>query len=245
MSNDLLLLSKGQLSQWDHQEGTLLPLVSQVVSYTLSADGTTVALLRNNGMTGNASELNDLELLDLASKKIKILVNPIAHLQKMALSPDGRWIGLIFDDKDRSIQLLSTQGGEPTPVGACRQARERHAHASYGHRIPTVLLWSDDRGIWVRTISSSEPALAMPANVKINDPKGNAAEVTLTYSPYRWSPQGRFLLTQVQPQDSSIHWVGVIDTRTNRLGMIPGSYGASIDCIAWTWDGSLLVPRAD
>ncbi len=84
----------------------------------------------------------------------------------------------------------------------------------------------------------------MPANVKINDPKGNAAEVTLTYSPYRWSPQGRFLLTQVQPQDSSIHWVGIVDTRTNRLGMIPGSYGASIDCIAWTWDGSLLVPRA-
>ena len=243
---DLVYLSSSRLMLWDHTRQDQEALVNQVNLYTLSADGSQIALVRAKGITANGIEMHDLELLSLETRQIQILVDDIQKVGSLALSPDQQWLAYSLPGDDHTIHLVSTSGA-PTrqTLASCQSSHPTHCTNLSWSAKSRDLSWSDREGLWVYTLGSAAARLILPAQASIPDPRGNSTQISVRYQSLSWSPMGRYLLCEVVVPTSDVRWWGVADTTLKRLALLPDSFTTQPPRISatWTQDGRLFVTR--
>lgn len=152
-------------------------------TYSWSADGRTLAIVRQAGETGE-----DVGLLDVESKTSRWLVATAAAENKPQISPDGRWLAFASNQSGRhevyvtdlpsgaTRRQVSTDGGND-PVWS-RNGRELFFLA--GSTMMTAPVLS----------GPTPPAFGRP--VRLFD----GVETGALYTSYAIGPDGRFLLTE-------------------------------------------------
>ncbi|MCC6957739.1 MAG: PD40 domain-containing protein, partial [Anaerolineales bacterium] len=252
LTSDLLFVTSGRLVRWDPRTRYGVVLAENVVQFSASQSGKTVALLRRKGLAANGSELFDLELLDFETKQVRPVLRLKPDLADLALSPDGRWLAyrtprgggkvylLPVDDPEAAFQpgeCLAPEGDSPASLDCS---------ALFWSPNSKSLLWTDRRGVWL-VQSLREPAENLnPGLVELSDPKGKPVQVQAEFSEPRWSPQGRFVLVRVAPRQSEVSWSSVLDTKTGNLVQVIDSFEKqeSDSSLAWLEDGRFVVAHA-
>ncbi|MBN2549135.1 MAG: PD40 domain-containing protein [Anaerolineales bacterium] len=245
MVSDLLFLSNERLMRWDHTTGYLGMLVEGVKSYSASASGREIALLRTREITANGIELFDLDLLDFKTMQLIRLEEKLPRLYSMTISPDGNWIAYILQEESFQIQTarIEQTGSSPTlslplTIGDCQPQAEGQCIQLAWSPDSRSLLWNDSRGIWLGTIDKNLSHLVLPAQIEVLDPKGQASMVNVTFGSLSWSPVGRFALTRIIPSAAGVRWQALVDTRAGRLKEIPETHEFSGTAVHVSWGSS-------
>lgn len=243
---DLLYLSNSRLMLWDREGKSQEALISQVSSYTLSSDGSQVALLRAKGITANGTEMYDLERMDLNTRQIQILIDDIRQINSLSLSPDLRWLAYVMPGDDQTVHIVAnTNDPFRQTIAVCQSSHSTHCTDLRWSFESRELAWSDREGLWLYTLGQNTPQLILPDQASITDPRGNTTQVTVRYQSLSWSPFGRYILCEVVVPSSEVRWWGVADTTLKRLVLLPNSYTTQPPRISaiWTQDGGLFVTR--
>lgn len=252
LTSDLLFLSAGRLIRWDPHTQYGVVLAENVVQFSISQSGKTIALLRRKGIAANGQELFDLELLDFETKQTQPLMRLRPDLADPVLSPDGHWLAYRTPQDGRKIYAAPTgdpeaaillgecaaAGGEPPAEGDCSPPVWSPDSKS--------LLWTDPRGVWLAETAHSPAVNLSPGPVALSDPKGQPVQVEVGFSEPRWSPLGRFILVRVSPRQSEVSWHSALDTKTGRLVQVVDSFllEESDSSLAWLPDGRFVVAHA-
>lgn len=254
MVSDLLFLSNERLMRWDHTTGYLGMLVEGVASFSASASGREIALLRPREITADGIELFDLDLLDFETMQLVRAKEKIPRLKSMTISPDGNWIAYFIQDEILQVYIdrIDQPGSNPnasqgqTP-GECQpQAADQCSQLAWSPDSQS-LLWKDHRGIWLGTVDKNQARLVLPAQVEVVDPKGQTTAVNVAFGSLSWSPTGRFALTQVIPSAAGVRWQALVDTRAGRLKEIPDTheYSGTVVHVFWGASGDLWVTHSN
>lgn len=243
---DLLYLSNDRLMLWDHERKNQEALISQVSIYTLSSDGSQVALLRAKGITANGIEMYDLERMDLNTRQIQILIDDIRQVSSLSLSPDLQWLAYVMPGDDHTIHIVANTS-EPIrkTIATCQSSHSTHCTDLKWSSESRELAWSDREGLWVYTLGQNAPQLILPEQASITDPRGNTTRVSVRYQSLSWSPFDRYILCEVVVLSSDVQWWGVADTTLKNLALLPDSYTTKPPRISTIWarDGRLFVTR--
>ena len=242
-SSDLVFLADSNLLRWDHVTNYTSVLAQDVVDYSVSSNGKKLALLRPRNMVANGIELFDLAMLDMDSKQLVTLLPAISKLMAV-ISPDGKWIAYTNQVDDPGIYMLPAAGqSQPISVGECRASGPLHCTQLVWSADSRTILWDDSLGVWIAGVDKTLPELIHPHHLQVSDPKGNQTRLEVSLSQFSWSPQGRFVLVHIAPNDSNVSWYGLLDTRKGMVVEVPDSFQtdtplASID---WAINGDLFV----
>ncbi len=243
---DLFYLSDKRLMRWDHTSQSQEALINQVITYTLSTDGSQIALLRAKGIAANGTELYDLERLDLETRQIQILIDDLPKAGSLSLSPNNQWLAYAIPGDDPTIHIVANTD-EPArqTLATCQSSHPSNCTNLIWSPSSRELAWSDREGLWRYTLGSSAPQLILPAQASIPDPRGSSTQVSVRYQSLSWSPFGRYILSEVVVPASDVRWWGVADTTMARLALLPDSFTTQPPRISaiWTQDGKLLVTR--
>ena len=250
ISGHLLFLADSSLKHWRPYSGHANLLLNDVWDYSSSVNGQRIAVLQSQKITANGSQLFDLNVFEPKTRQIQTLLAAIPEPHLLSISPYG--LSIAFWDRQGGGDVIitpSTNPSQPTRTGSCEQKASANCHELLWSPDSRELLWSDSRGIWISK-DSQEARLAVPGKVQITDPQGDQSEVQVLYKPISWSPVGRFILVDVIPSASSVHWLVVIDTRTGVAVELPFTYGtlqSSMPSYAATWlkDGRLALAYVD
>ena len=243
---DLVYLEGNRLMLWQHTTMSKEALINQVSAYTLSADGSQIALLRAKGITANGVEMYDLERMDLETRQIQILIDNIRKVGSLSLSPDLQWLAYTLPGDDQTIHIVANT---PEParqtIASCQPSHSTHCANLSWSAESRALAWSDRKGLWVYTLGHTAPLLILPDQASITDPRGNTTLVSVRYQSLSWSPFGRYILCEVVVPSSDVRWWGIADTSLQRLALLPNSYTTQPPRISaiWTQDGELFVTR--
>ena len=256
--SDLLFLSGNRLVRWDKITNYPDTLTDGVEAFSVSANGQKVALLRKRSPSPTEENLYNLEMLDLQTQRIMILVEKVHPLVQMQLSPDGRWIaymlesGALYPMGGGSIFVLSAESPtEPIEMGICHSENEAHCAQLAWSPDSLSLLWNDQDGLWLSTLDRPSSRLVHPNQVEVTDPKGEKSTVSVTFSAPVWSPGGRFVLTHIIPSASGVHWHAVVDTRSGRMEAVPDTDEYAMEDITpiikvdWMPDGYFWVAHSN
>jgi hypothetical protein len=247
-SSDLLFLSESRLGRWNDVSNELSLMAANVVSFSSSENGHSVVLQRSRGLANQNGNLFNLDVIDLQTNHTQTILNDTQLIFFLAISPDDQWIVYTSQEQGGSIFLLSTDiGASPVKLGSCSQSD----HSMNCNNGPVWasdsrgLAWSDNQGVWIYSMEDSQTSLAVPGKLEVSDPKGELSQVQVSFSRLSWSPQGRYLKAEVSPVGSDVHWLSVLDTRTGRVGEVPGTYTRAHITSELTWlsDGSLCQIR--
>jgi hypothetical protein len=263
ITNDLLFLSNGSLMHWDAKLGlvkTVLkgqesdlpsePIASQVVTsgsiLKYSADNRfkIIALLRSKGISANGVELFDIAVFDVESWDLTTLVDETPRIYQFSISPDGKWIAYTLHENVGHIYAIRTNGvGELIEIGHYEVDDQWEYSPLAWSPDSRSVVWSDASGVWVSSPAQPHPRQILSDNLEVTDFHGDTSNIRVMYTSLVWSPVGRFILSRIQPYQSTVQWQGIIDTRRGHISEVPGSYeyrdpGASAN---WIRDGFLLV----
>jgi len=229
--------------RWDQMTGFTGMLVNNVVDFS-TYQGNRVALLRTRNITANGVELFDLAYLDFETMQVVTLLESIPKPPIFALSPDERWIAYSTNGAELTIHALELQSSNKiVKLGTCQPGKSDLCDEITWSHDSLSVLWADSRGVWVSSIKDLTQQKVHPNTVSVQDPVGDAIEIGVTFHEFIWSPQGRYALAEVVPNDSDVRWRCILDTRRLRLVEVPESYkteGHQANAI-WLQDGSLLV----
>ena len=244
LQHDLVYLSDNRLMLWDHNSMSQEALVNQVITYTLSADGSQIALLRSKGITANGIEMFDLERVDLVTGQIQILVDDTPRISSLSLSPDQQWLAYSVPGDDDTIHLVSNSGDQTRrTLASCQSIHPTQCTEMIWSAKNRDLAWSDREGLWLYSLSGDAVRLILPARATIPDPRGSTTEVTVRYQNLSWSPFGRYILCEVVVPSSDVRWWGIADTVQERLALLPDSFTTQPPRISVIWadNGRLFV----
>ena len=243
---DLVYLSENRLMLWDHTRLSQAALISQVITYTLSMDGSQIALLRAKGISANGIEMYDLESLDLETRQIQILVDDTPRINTLSLSPDGQWLAYSIPGDDHTLRMASSRSNpNQKTLASCQPSHPTQCTDLKWSAKSNQLAWSDREGLWVYSLGSNSPHLVLPAQASIPDPRGSSTLISVRYQSLSWSPFDRYILCEVVVPSSNVRWWGIADTTLGRLALLPDSYTTQSPRISviWTQDGKLFVTR--
>lgn len=243
---DLIYLSDNRLMRWDHTHQSQQALINQVITYTLSTDGSQIALLRAKGITANATEMYDLERMDLETRRIQILVDDLPKAGSLSLSPDNQWLAYAIPGSDHTIQIVAnTETPSRQTLATCQASHPTHCTDLVWSADSRELAWTAREGLWRYTLNSRAPQLIVRAEASIPDPRGNSTQVAVRYQSLSWSPYGRYILSEVVVPASDVRWWGIADTTLQRLALVPDTFTTQSPRISaiWTRDGKVFVTR--
>lgn len=243
---DLIYLSDERLMRWDHIRQSQEALINQVITYTLSTDGSQIALLRAKGITANGIEMYDLERLDLETRQIQILIDDLPKAGSLSLSPDNQWLAYAIPGDDPTIHIVAnTDDPARQTLATCQSSHPSHCTNLIWSPKSRELAWSDREGLWRYDLGSHAPRLILPAQAAIPDPRGNSTQVSVRYQSLSWSPFGRYILSEIVVPASDVRWWGIADTTLQRLALLPDSFTTQPPRISaiWTQDGKVFVTR--
>ena len=224
-------------------------LTTNVSAYSASASGDRIAVLRSRGITANATELYDLQMLDLVQQSAVTLLAESPRLYQIHTSPDGQWVAYTTQETGGSIYILrAEEGSQPVKVSTCSDEDAMICTGELSWAPDSQnLAWSDGGGIWLSPIPqpglpAPDPNVVVPTTITVEDPGGQLSPITVTYQDLRWSPFGRYLLAQVSVKTSTVKWLGLVDTLKGRIVEAPGTFGEEkISArLEWRPDGTLL-----
>jgi len=243
LTSDLLYISDGKLMRWDQMTGFTGMLVDNIVDFS-THHGKRVALLRTRNITANGVELYDLAYLDFETMQVITLLESIPKPPIFALSPDEGRIAYSTNGTELTIHSVELDSSnKDVELGTCQPGESGLCDEITWSQDSLSVLWADSRGVWVSSIKDLTQRKVHPNSVSIQDPVGDEIDVKVTFRDFIWSPQGRYALAEVIPDDSDVRWRCILDTRRLRLVEVPESYkteGHQTNAI-WSQDGSLLV----
>jgi hypothetical protein len=262
-SSDLLYLSQDRLMRWDHVTQFATLLVDRVTDYTALVDPFSayqqppnyaemtvknyprlVALLRSREIAANGSELFDLDILDLESKRTINLYEKISRIEGLQFTLQGD--RLVYIDRNLDEQIYVTQtspDSEPRLIATCIQEGDISCQNAWWSPDGRALVWSDAEGIWLSDDRSANLRQLQTNRITVRDPKGQAIEIKVSYDLISWSPDSRFLLVKIVPSANGVQWYSILDTRKAQLVDIPNTaeFSTPISKITWSYDGNLLL----
>jgi hypothetical protein len=246
-TSDLIFLADGRLASWNYATARISVLAMNIIDFSVSANGQGIAVQRAKGVAANGVKLYDLAYMELSSRRTTVLVKNTPRLFNITISPDSRRIAYTSQEQGGSIYWITSDTPEqPVKIGTCTREHELVCDNSLvWSPKSSELAWSDQQGIWVDEMGEDQGRLAAPAQIAVTDPKGEKTEVTVTFTHLAWSPTGRYILAEISPLLSEVHWQALVDTHLDRLSEIPGTYEYMEDTIKTTWlpDGSLFVAQ--
>ena len=244
MTSDLLFLSGEDLVRWDPIKNIVVPLAANVIDYAYSADGRRIAMLRYSRITANGIALLNLDILDMHSKQITSISKGIASLSHISISPDGRWIAYQLEDDPKTILGVSIQEPETLiELGSCTQPDNSPCKPLAWAPDGFSLLWEDSQGLWLSKPERPQPVLVAPRLMEVLDPKGQQAQIRVSFKGFNWSPEGRFGITQISTQ-AGVCWYAVLDTRAGNWLEIPETFenvGPASAAVGWLRDGKIVT----
>ncbi len=262
-AHDMLLVSSGDLRLWSSQTGEVSRVFqepeslgtpvstlsgtqkSRVADIKLDGKYQRIVILRSRGISANGVEIFDLELMDLTSGTAQVLLEETPAVYNLGISPDGEWVTYTFQPQGGGpIFSINTQdASEPIIIDVCEAETESNCEGITWLEDQNSIMWIDRDGVWLSAPPNFEPVRIVENRVPIIDLEGNERTIEVNYSHLRWSPKGRYLLTDIHPLRSEIHWEGVIDTLRGGVIEVPGSYEYDQPSAAAEWlpDGDLLV----
>jgi len=240
---DLLYLNSRKLMRWDPMTGYTIPLVDNVSVYSKSPDGTRLVLLRPRAITANGVDLFDLAVFNFKTMQMHNLLADTPRVSNLSISPDNRWVSFISSETENHIYILEIdEPGTIIDLGTCTKSTLESCDHLIWSFDSKDLLWNDSNGVWMYSLDSASTKLVHNNLAKITDPNGNLTEISIAFNNLVWSPEGRYLITEVFPHESDVFWYSVLDTRRERLVRITGSYEFTPpnSAVIWLDDGSLL-----
>ena len=247
MASDLLFISADRLIRWDPLTSYGVPLAENVSQFSVDSSGERIALLRPKQISANGSELFDLDLLYLESKQIVHIQTEVPSIKQISLSPDGAWIAYYPSNSEGGLSVQNI--AEPQTnvlLGSCLHQVSTDCLEFAWSPDSRELLWIDSRGIWLADISTQTAKVLNNGLVQINDPEGDSVEVEVGFSDPSWSPTGKFVLLEVHPHDSHVHWNAILDPPTRRVSQVVNSYespGLNSN-LTWLADGKIMTVRS-
>ncbi len=246
-TSDLLYMDNNRLLRWDHVTQYSSSIAENVVSFSTNMQGSKIALLRPSGVSANGNELFDLDLLDIASKQTRHLIEATPRLTDMSLSPDGAWLAFqqIKGDDPAIFLLMLSEPAVPIALSKCLGLEPDGCTDIVWSSDSRSLLWSDKRGVWIASAGTGSAIQLHTSLVEVPDPQGRISKLEVRFATLGWSPVGRFALLQVFPNQSEASWHAIIDTRTGRIGQVLDSYRLAPMAVNVSWlpDGYLAVAR--
>lgn len=241
-SSDLLYISEEKLMRWDYVTNYTVPLIDKVIDYSLQPDGKQIALLRTRNIAANGIEIHDLDLFDLSTMKITRLVSEIPRVALLTLSPDENWLAYWDSDGEGGVFAVSIDHPDQRiELGTCQSGKTQDCSSLLWAPDSLSLLWSDTRGLWLASLLQHRSRLIHPNTVRIADPEGNQAPITVAFSPEAWSPNGRFILTRLATASGN-NWYAILDVKQGRLVEMPGAFeqDPQILSVEWLDNGKIL-----
>jgi hypothetical protein len=279
ITHDILYISGFQLNRWDHATGKIVTLAGptfipgqgippgSVIDYSASQDGKWIAL---SIFVGPAERDYQIILLDSETghQTPIIEVSDIGAPLELQMSPDGKWLAYILQDKLGNQPITATptastiayfdpphggiveagkiwavqiaQPGIPIEIGNCAIKL-----FPLSIRIPCrSMLWSPD---------SLSVAWSDGVGLWIVSPKTQARllvenEISMGnmgnfYEQQAWSPSGNYLLAETRHYEGSDRVV--VDVLSGKVAEVENShlYSMSAAQMAWMLDDRLFVVR--
>ena len=243
-TSDLLFLSKNELYRWDHVTNFTNILVKNVSEFVVDLSGMHIGIIKPENVAANGEKLFDIMLLDFDSMQLHSLGKFSGLADKLSISPKGNWLTVHILAKDQNIILINTDNTEEiVKLGNCGDETNSFCSGIVWSNDNKKLAWSDHKGIWVVSTDGTSPQLILDNKITVKDPEGNKTTIEVQFNELRWSPYGRFLLAEVSPIDSEVHWQSIIDTRRHHIASIPDtlSQEENEQNLLWLNDGTILL----
>lgn len=206
------------------------PFPSDVDQYSITSNGKRIALVRYRWK--GPRQLREIALLDLDTHQLVSLAQFEGLLNWIAISPDGQWVAYVSSGIVYTLRVGAP--GHRPKLGWCG---EYECYGLAWSPDSKTIVWSNESGVWLgHPGKPGERLLASDMVVEIRDGK------RAVYAPPPWSLDGRYLLARAV--DNRNEWY-VIDTQTNRIGLVPASSSPFEHTIhlAWISDERLFVVR--
>ena len=226
----------------ERQAGPGLP-IGTITALSASNDGQKIAFVRYTGVVDRQEQYR-IDLYDRATEKTTIVVPTVTWLFAIAISDDGEWVAYLAQATAQTahkpsglaapmpaphpgegsplatVWLVRTHGlTQPRQVGLCGTPTSSDVTAQCIHKLiwsaHNQLTWSDSTGLWVATTDANSATLLAP-NTFIPPTS------IKTYTPWAWSPGGRYLLTWVGHYEGSSQ--AVIDSKTGQVAEVANSF---------------------
>jgi dipeptidyl aminopeptidase/acylaminoacyl peptidase len=244
-TSQLLFITEGRLARWNPVSNVMSLLSTQVVEYTASANGETIAVLRSREVEGSDLQGFNLMMIDVTRDEKTTLVEQSERLYNLSVSRDGRWIAYTTQADGGSIYVMRTQvNSQVEKLGVCENELELACKGIITWSPDSAhIAWSDANGIWLSDLEADSARIVMPNQVEVKDPKGETSEVRVSFSQLQWSPVGRYLMARVSPSASQVEWQAIIDTQLEKLAELPGTYRLDQEAasVGWLQDGNLFI----
>ncbi|MCK4901214.1 MAG: PD40 domain-containing protein [Anaerolineales bacterium] len=263
ITSDLLFLSLGSLMHWDSDLGLVTPVIEapesdlpseplaslamtsgSILKYSADTRFKIIALSRSKGISANGVELFDLAVFDVDYGELITLIDETPRIYQFSISPDGKWVAYTLHENVGQIYAIRTNGvGGPIEIGTYEAEDEwKYSQIAWSPDSRSVV-WSDASGVWVSNPEEPHPRQILSDTLEVKDFHGDNSNIRVMYTSLAWSPVGRYILSKIQPYQSTVQWQGIIDTRRGHISEVPGSYEFRDPAASANWiqDGYLLV----
>jgi hypothetical protein len=241
----LLFLVDDRLAQLKFPDGALTLVAAPVISVTVSQDGAFSAITRGQKSNPAGNEFVDLALIDMQSLVTRTLLEDLPSLEFLAISPTGDQLAFKTSAQRDLFYLLPTaEQSQAAPIAMrCAATSEHPCSPPVWSSDGKWLAWSDAKGVWLTDPTSNSTHHLAKDSLEVSDPRGDSSQVAVYYDRLSWSPTGRYLQAVVRRVNGGAHWLGILDTRLERVVPISGSYSleALRACAHWLPDGRLAI----
>jgi hypothetical protein len=243
-TSDLLYLDEDKLMRWDHITNYSSMLIDGISEYDVSQSGNQIAVLKKMKVTADGQEIFNLGVFDFKTKQLNYLVESVAGMFGVSISPDGK---LILFNKESPTGEITIVKNEPDPnpevLGICIGSQNEDCNEFSWSPDSQKIIWRNPNGIWLADVTDLPGFLLHPNKITVTDPKGAEEEIEVEFGSFIWSPQSRFVLLDVIPSDYGVRWQGILDSNSGQIVRVPQSidYSELDACANWTMEGDLLV----
>ncbi|MCE7986322.1 MAG: hypothetical protein DYG89_34545 [Caldilinea sp. CFX5] len=245
--------SPGAIPIVARQAGPGLP-IGTITDLSASNDGQKIAFVRYTGVV-DGQEQYRIDLYERATAQTTIVVPTVTRLFDIALSADGAWVAYLVQAIEQTahkasglaapipaphlgdgppsatVWVVRTNGlTQSNQVGLCGAPVSPDVTVQCMRRLlwsaNNQLAWADSAGLWVAATDANSATLlasntfAPPTSIK-------------AYTPWVWSPSGRYLFTWVNHYEGGSQ--AVIDSKTNHVAEVANSFEYVNPGLRLTW----------